>query len=68
MKHDRLQKQNRITDVIASQSADWRGNLLVRFTSLHSKTNCCTGRFPRQGFALPRNDMVVASQVHHRNC
>ena len=41
-----------------------RGNLLVRFTSLYSRTKCCTRRFPRQGFALPRNDMVIEGQQH----
>ena len=51
----RQRTQATTTTVIASQSADWRGNLLVQSTILHSKNNRCTGRLPRR-FA-PRNDM-----------
>jgi len=43
--------------LLSLRGAKRRGNLLVPFTVLHSKVKIRTGRLPRQGFALPRNDI-----------
>ena len=34
-----------------------RGNLMVQSIEKYRKNKHCTGRFPRRGFAPPRNDM-----------
>jgi len=54
-------RESRFEKWMSFRGPKGRGNLLVPFTEAQSKPKHGTGRFPRQGFALPRNDRSVVT-------